>query len=483
MARPDLGMAIGDDAPLGFAYGWAELVERARGADPEFTLGGHEHRLALESSGIEIDRRRYLHAPDIRGRIERVRDGVLSGWAVDAEHPDTPTPIEVLLDGTRYASATANVDREDLASKDIARRGGGFRFAVPPATPGDRETIELGIRAALTGAPIGDSPAVIEGRRRRRREWTTLLHTLPEPDAPAIAVIVPIYNAADDLAECLAALARNTTRPARLLLIDDASGNSAIDALLAEWRGQPNVEVHVNEHNLGFTGAVNRGMALAGRDDVVLLNSDTMVSPGWLEGLRAAAYSGADVATATPVSNNAGAFSVPEIGVANRLPTWFDVDDQARLVRQASLSLWPTLPTGNGFCLYIRRDCLDAIGPFDEAAFPRGYGEENDFCMRAWRAGMVHVVDDRSFVFHRRGASFGGEREANYAAAARWSTRAIPNTASSPRCSAPIRTCWRCAGAFAARWPRPSAAAPRRARACCSWSRCSPAARRRPTPI
>ncbi|MFC7694964.1 glycosyltransferase family 2 protein [Paeniroseomonas aquatica] len=85
----------------------------------------------------------------------------------------------------------------------------------------------------------------------------------------------------------------------------------------------------------------------------------------------------------------------------------------ARLVRHSALALWPSVPTGNGFCLYIRRTCLDAVGAFDTAAFPRGYGEENDFCMRAGRAGFENLVDDRTYVWHRRSASFGQSRFAH----------------------------------------------------------------------
>src|SRR3546814_16309874 len=51
------------------------------------------------------------------------------------------------------------------------------------------------------------------------------------------------------------------------------------------------------------------------------------------------------------------------------------------------------VPTGNGFCMYIRRAMLEDVGLFDEQAFPVGYGEENDLCMRAIDAGWHHLVD------------------------------------------------------------------------------------------
>ncbi|MEM7054612.1 MAG: glycosyltransferase, partial [Pseudomonadota bacterium] len=68
---------------------------------------------------------------------------------------------------------------------------------------------------------------------------------------------------------------------------------------------------------------------------------------------------------------------------------------------------YPALPTAVGFCMYLRRACLDQIGDFDEQAFGLGYGEENDWCMRARSAGWKHVLCDDAFVAHEGNASFG----------------------------------------------------------------------------
>ena len=80
------------------------------------------------------------------------------------------------------------------------------------------------------------------------------------------------------------------------------------------------------------------------------------------------------------------------------------------MITHISAVLRPSVPTGNGFCMYIRRSCIDEVGTFDEAAFPRGYGEENDFCMRALHRGWRNIVDDRTIVYHRRSASFGEDK-------------------------------------------------------------------------
>jgi GT2 family glycosyltransferase/glycosyltransferase involved in cell wall biosynthesis len=229
---------------------------------------------------------------------------------------------------------------------------------------------------------------------------------------PAIVIVVPVYNAPADLRACLDSVVAHTSLPASLLIIDDASTNPAIPPLLDDFSRVEGITVVRNEENLGFTRTVNKGIDLAGRADVVLLNSDAIVTPRWLENLHLAAYSHERIATVTPLSDNAGAFSVPEYGQPNPRPSWAQQDAYARMITQTAAMLRPTVPTGNGFCMYVRRSSIDEVGMLDEAAFPRGYGEENDFCMRAVHRGWRNIVDDRTIVYHRRSASFGDDKSA-----------------------------------------------------------------------
>ncbi|MEH3147070.1 MAG: glycosyltransferase [Methylobacterium frigidaeris] len=64
------------------------------------------------------------------------------------------------------------------------------------------------------------------------------------------------------------------------------------------------------------------------------------------------------------------------------------------------------IPTGVGFCFYMRGSVIDEIGSFDEATFGRGYGEENDFCLRAAKAGYRNLLAHDVFVYHSGGVSF-----------------------------------------------------------------------------
>lgn len=227
----------------------------------------------------------------------------------------------------------------------------------------------------------------------------------PPPGLEGIEIIVPVHDAYPALTGCLAALERTVADGQRVTLIDDASTDPRVGPLLAEFarrrRGATLIRQPVN---LGFVASVNRAMG-ASRADVVLLNSDTEVTRGWLEALARAAASDAAIATITPLSNNAEICSFP--GFCRNNPPPDDPERLAAAVRAATpRPEYPELPTAVGFCMYIRRRALDELGLFDEARFGRGYGEENDFCRRAAAAGYRNVLCEDAYVVHLGGRSF-----------------------------------------------------------------------------
>jgi GT2 family glycosyltransferase len=222
-----------------------------------------------------------------------------------------------------------------------------------------------------------------------------------------VEVIVPIYNAVEALERCLAALASRLPDWAGLQLVDDASPDPRVQALLA--RVAPTLPARTRvlrqSTNLGFVGTVNAAIGRA-RGDVVLLNADTVVSRGWLDRLRDCMASDPRIASATPLSNNAEIASFPHTLVANPVPP----DPDAIAAAAAGLApTYPDIPTAVGFCVWLRRRALDSVGLFDQATFGRGYGEENDWCMRAAGHGWRHVLCDGAYVVHQGGASFAAE--------------------------------------------------------------------------
>ncbi|HZQ60327.1 MAG TPA: glycosyltransferase [Casimicrobiaceae bacterium] len=219
-------------------------------------------------------------------------------------------------------------------------------------------------------------------------------------------IVVPIYNAAADVERCVGSVLAHTTPPYRLVLIDDASPDPAVAQVLERIRAMAlrHVALVRNDTNLGFIGTANRGMFLS-TADVVLLNSDTVVTAGWLDALRRCAASNPSFGTITPFSNNAEICSFPRFCENNPWPEGADPEPVRAMLAHAAVPTYPDLPTGVGFCMYVRRALIEAIGAFDPV-FGRGYGEENDFCLRAFAVGYRNVLCDDAFVLHLGGRSF-----------------------------------------------------------------------------
>jgi len=331
-------------------------------------------------------------------QVDEIAAGFLGGWAVDRESPGTLFDLEVRIDGTFFGLTRNDHPRSDLKEAGKSNGLGGIRLKLP------LDRLEEGPHEVSVTLPNGQSFAqVVVTEQQAARS----ISRFGDASVERTAVVVPVYNAPDDLRTCIERLVAHTPEAVEILFIDDASPDPRVRPLLDAAAARPNMRVLRNEQNLGFTRTVNRGIAETGTKDVLLLNSDARVTPGWVEGMLRAARSRPRVATVTAMSDRAGAFSAPEIGNENALPTGVDEIAFARAFRLHGLGLYPLVPTGNGFCMLVRRACLDEVGLLDAEAFPRGYGEENDFCMRAGRAGWRHVIDDCTYVFHDRSKSFG----------------------------------------------------------------------------
>lgn len=226
--------------------------------------------------------------------------------------------------------------------------------------------------------------------------------------AKPVVVAIPVFNGGGVLAACLESVCRWTPTGVRILVLDDCSTDATTRSFLDEVSVGGRVTVLRNTENLGYTRNANRAIAEASGSDIVLLNSDTVVGPLWLQRLRWAAHGDADVAAVSAVSDNAGALSVPVPGAPN---DWGDDWDSAsRANAQAQFVGCSPAVTGHGFCMYFRREALEEVGLFDEEAFPRGYGEENDWSMRARERGWSVLVAPGVLVRHLQGQSFGDER-------------------------------------------------------------------------
>jgi GT2 family glycosyltransferase len=224
---------------------------------------------------------------------------------------------------------------------------------------------------------------------------------------PPVTVVIPIYGAHRALERCLESL-RVAGDPCALVLVDDHSPGSEVERVCRTFAERPgDTQVLRNDRNLGFVGTANRGMTAAAPDhDVVLLNSDTLVTDGWLGRLARTAWEDEATASVCPLSNAAGVFTVPAAYEDRPLPVGWTPALAARVLEIVGPGREEVVPVTSGYCMYLRRDVLDEVGIFDDRLFLRGYGEENDWCMRARQLGRHHRIAAACFVQHERALSF-----------------------------------------------------------------------------
>jgi GT2 family glycosyltransferase len=239
----------------------------------------------------------------------------------------------------------------------------------------------------------------------------------PEEQVIGIDIVVPVFNALADVKVCLASLQNHTDGfKVRVIVVNDGSDEATTQWLQEFCEGKQNFSLIERPTNTGYTRAVNCGLKASTAPYVITQNSDTIVSDGWLKGLIRCMRSAPNIGIVGPLSNAASWQNVPQIRDAtgsfaiNDLPAGMDVDAMARTVAQASIRAYPRLPFVNGFCFMISRAVIEAVGYMDELNFPVGFGEENDFCIRAQDAGFELAIADDVFVFHAKSKSFGHER-------------------------------------------------------------------------
>ncbi len=269
---------------------------------------------------------------------------------------------------------------------------------VRPLIQLDAAGEQPGGRMGALAEGVSELAGRLRERRRARKDATR---------TPSVDVVVPVYRGLDETRRCIESVLRYPqATPYRLLVLNDGSPEPELSAWLVAEAERGRFTLLHNEQNLGFVATVNRGMEQSETSDVVLLNSDTEVAHNWLDRLVNAAYRADNIATVTPFSNNATICSYPRFCEDNRLPEGYDVASLDSEFSAAHPGVIVDIPTGVGFCMYIRRAALSEVGLFSVERFGKGYGEENDFCFRARNQGWRNVLSADTFVYHSGGVSF-----------------------------------------------------------------------------
>jgi GT2 family glycosyltransferase len=229
-----------------------------------------------------------------------------------------------------------------------------------------------------------------------------------------IDIIICVHNALEDIKTCLDSIKKFTTEPFSLIIIDDGSDHPTKVFLENSKTNFDNFKLIRNDLAQGYTGAANIGIKESKAPFLILLNSDTIVGPEWIDRLYRAITFDKKTGIVGPLSNTASWQSIPDLEnngdwATNPLPPSISVEKMSKLISNYSRCTYPEVPLLNGFCLMIKKEVLDEIGYLDEENFGQGYGEEDDFNIRAGKAGWKKVIADDVYVYHAQSKSYSHE--------------------------------------------------------------------------
>lgn len=222
---------------------------------------------------------------------------------------------------------------------------------------------------------------------------------------PVVSIVIPVFNALPLTQKCIRSLYEvGKEIPFELIIVDNASTDGTSNWLKTESRKHSDFRIFTMKENIGFGPAVNHGIRQSQGDFIVILNSDTIVSPLWLTNLLSVMQTDDKIGIVSPVTNFVG--EGPQIDEAAK-----DLTDNPSAVYEYARSIASRVQVTFDpnrlvfFCVALRRELIDVIGYLDEA-YEKGNYEDDDYCMRTRIAGYKLAIAHNSFVYHHGSATF-----------------------------------------------------------------------------
>ena len=222
--------------------------------------------------------------------------------------------------------------------------------------------------------------------------------------ASRLSVIIVTWNSAGVLENCLEPLVQQLKPGDELIVSDNASSDATLE-VVAEHA--PMAKILQNGGNLGFSEGANRGVQAATGDLVVLLNPDTVVAPGWSEGIRRPLDQGygwdawqALVTMDDGRSVNTDGGVVHFTGIAWAGNAGRPVSEEDPRPREVGFA--------SGACLAVPRSAWERLGGMPESFFM--YHEDVDLSLRVWLAGGRVGIEPSAQVNHDYEFAGRGER-------------------------------------------------------------------------
>ena len=370
----------------------------------------HE-QVAVSAITVEIDAGSRIHRRPCRIGAERM--DVFEAWKV-------PHATHCGFSATKLPCAEGGALRLMVTLAD------GKEIAVPLArllwheAGGEWRDVESHVNApkldfsgSILDQYLGRRFVVEEGLGATLSVVRASVPPLPPPLPEPVVIMVSVYRGAQYLPAFFQSLLAHTRSPHYLLLIDNGNTDGAISAYLRALAAAHShvilVRIPVNN---GYVSAMCEGIKHAPPGHLVTLNTDIVLPDYWLERLMWPIFRDPDIASTTPFTNAGTVCSFPTIGEDNPLYLGLGVDRIDRIFR-CVVPEDANIPvvSGVGFCMGMNRRAVEKTGWFDEAAFGRGYGEENDWCLRAETCGYRNVQVANLFVYHKHGGIYLSEEK------------------------------------------------------------------------
>jgi len=217
------------------------------------------------------------------------------------------------------------------------------------------------------------------------------------------SIIIPVFNGLEDTQACVESIYQSKTDiPFEIIVVNNGSTDDTANWLKIMALQHNNFKYINLSENHGFAKAVNRGIQVTGGRYVVILNNDTLVTPGWLDRLVAAAESDVEIAIVSPMTNYVGEGPQIDSDAIDILPDGIDAYSEKIKNRKSPVIIPDRLVF---FCVLIKRHILDILGGLDEGFFCGNF-EDDEFCLRTRLLGFKLALSTNAFVFHHGSKTF-----------------------------------------------------------------------------
>jgi len=248
------------------------------------------------------------------------------------------------------------------------------------------------------------------------------------PFVPSVDIIIAVFNACSSAVKCIESIQSETPKwlDAKITIVDDCSDRYTSEKLIEMLLKFENVNVIKTEKNSGYLPAINLATEKTNAPWICYVNSDVVVTDGWITKMIFAAEMNENVAIVNPFTNNAAHLSI-------QYPFGSNFQDVSEKISSCSERRNFEIVTPVGFCMLVWRQALNEVGGYDVDYYGKGYGEECDLYMRLEEAGYKSIMADDAFVYHEGGQTFsqiGKQKEFEFAGYTkfmkRWKTKIEP---------------------------------------------------------